>query len=200
MKVVQAEIKAAYAEMEARAVTRHERFLASLDGLTSYGEGTTTYQTETTSCPGEMKDAIKMEATRLVDRGNTGRSGVSGAPNGRSRRGRCRVIGGPVWRTTLGCATSSRGKEADPRQCWVRQQLSAARKQVIRRAVPAVPKGHMRKSLGKGRTARGAPKGRRLQKTQRISSGCKTGIRAVSQRRNYTYGQSGHPAGQSGRP
>jgi hypothetical protein len=61
MKVVQAENKAAYAEMEARAVARHEIFLASLDGLTSYGEGTTTCQTETTSCPEEMKDAIKME-------------------------------------------------------------------------------------------------------------------------------------------
>jgi hypothetical protein len=30
------------AEMEARAEVRHERFLAFLDGWTSYGEGTTT--------------------------------------------------------------------------------------------------------------------------------------------------------------
>jgi hypothetical protein len=57
MKVVQAEIKAAYAEMEARAEARHERFLARLDGWTFYGEGTTTSQIETTSCPREMKDA-----------------------------------------------------------------------------------------------------------------------------------------------
>jgi hypothetical protein len=42
MKAVQAEIKGAYAEMESRAVARHERFLESLDGLTSYGEGTKT--------------------------------------------------------------------------------------------------------------------------------------------------------------
>jgi hypothetical protein len=61
MKAVQAEIKAAYAETEARAEACHERFLARLDGLTSHGKGTTTCQTETTSSPEEMKDAIKME-------------------------------------------------------------------------------------------------------------------------------------------
>jgi hypothetical protein len=37
-----AEIKAAFAEMEAEAKVRHERFLAFLNGLTFYGEGTTT--------------------------------------------------------------------------------------------------------------------------------------------------------------
>jgi hypothetical protein len=61
MKVVQAESKAAYAEMETRAEARHERFLAFLDGWTSYGKGTTTCQTETTSSSGEMKGATKME-------------------------------------------------------------------------------------------------------------------------------------------
>jgi hypothetical protein len=42
MKAVQTEIKAAYAEMKARAEAHHERFLALLDGLISYGEGKTT--------------------------------------------------------------------------------------------------------------------------------------------------------------
>jgi hypothetical protein len=38
MRVVQAEIKTAYAEMDTREEARHERFLARLDGVTSYGE------------------------------------------------------------------------------------------------------------------------------------------------------------------
>jgi hypothetical protein len=57
-----------------------------------------------------------------------------------------------------------------------RQKVSAARKRVMRRAVPAVRKGNTRKGPGKNSTARGAPKGRRLQKTQRIGQECKTGI------------------------
>jgi membrane protein involved in colicin uptake len=61
MKVVKAEIKAAYAKMEAGAEARHERFLVFLDGWTSYGKGTTTYRSETTSSSGEMKGATKME-------------------------------------------------------------------------------------------------------------------------------------------
>jgi hypothetical protein len=44
-----------YAEMEARAEARHERFLARLDGLTSHGKGTTTSQTKTTSSSEEME-------------------------------------------------------------------------------------------------------------------------------------------------
>jgi polyphosphate kinase 2 (PPK2 family) len=53
-------MKIAQAEMEARAETRRERYLAILDGWKSYGKGTTTCQTETSSCPEEM------DATRLV--------------------------------------------------------------------------------------------------------------------------------------
>jgi hypothetical protein len=53
------EIKASLENMEARAVARHERSLAFLDGLTSYGEGTTTWQT--TQCSEEM-EATNLEA------------------------------------------------------------------------------------------------------------------------------------------
>jgi hypothetical protein len=51
-----AEMKASYAEMEVPAEARHERFLAP---LTSYREGTTTWQT--TSCSEEM-DATALKA------------------------------------------------------------------------------------------------------------------------------------------
>jgi hypothetical protein len=60
MKVVQAKMKAAYAEMEARAEACHERFLVRLDGLTSYGEGTTTWQM--TQCSEEI-EVTNLEAT-----------------------------------------------------------------------------------------------------------------------------------------
>jgi hypothetical protein len=58
-----------------------------------------------------------------------------------------------------------------------RQKVSAARKRVIRRAIPAVRKGNIRKGPGKDGSARGAPKGRRLQKTHRIIPECNNGIR-----------------------
>jgi hypothetical protein len=54
--------------------------------------------------------------------------------------------------------------------------VSAARKLVIRRAIPAIRKGNTRKGPGKNNTERGAPKGRRLQKTQQIGQKYKTGI------------------------
>jgi hypothetical protein len=57
-----------------------------------------------------------------------------------------------------------------------RQTLSASRKRVIRRVVPEVRKGNIRKGPSKSSRARGAPKGRRLQKTQRVGQECKTGI------------------------
>jgi hypothetical protein len=58
-----------------------------------------------------------------------------------------------------------------------RQKVSAARKRVIRRAIPAVRKGNIRKIPGKDGSAREAPKGRRLQRTHRISPECNNGIR-----------------------
>jgi hypothetical protein len=58
-----------------------------------------------------------------------------------------------------------------------RQKVSAARKRVTHRAIPAVRKGNIRKGPGKDGSSRGAPKGRRLQKTHRINLGCNIGIR-----------------------
>jgi hypothetical protein len=55
------EIKTRQEKADAEAKARHERFLAILDRWKSYGKGMTTCQTETTSCPEEMKDAIEME-------------------------------------------------------------------------------------------------------------------------------------------
>jgi hypothetical protein len=51
------------------------------------------------------------------------------------------------------------------------QKSFAARKRLLRHAVPAVRKGQMQKGPGKDRTARGTPKGRRLEKE------CNIGLR-----------------------
>jgi hypothetical protein len=74
MKVVQAETKAAYAEMEAQEEARHERFLAGRDGFKSHGKGTMTCQTETTSCSEEM-EATNLETTPEETRGPSGTAG-----------------------------------------------------------------------------------------------------------------------------
>jgi hypothetical protein len=58
-----------------------------------------------------------------------------------------------------------------------RQKVSAARKRVIRRAIPAVRKRNIRKCPGKIGSTRGAPKGRKLQKTHGISPERNNGIR-----------------------
>jgi hypothetical protein len=68
-------------------------------------------------------------------------------------------------------------KERSQDSVGSRQKVSAARKRVIRRAIPAVRKGNIRKGPGKDGSARGAPKGRRLEKTHRISPECNIGIR-----------------------
>jgi hypothetical protein len=134
MKALQAEIKAAYAKMEARADARHVRFLASLDRLTSYGKGTTTYQTETTR-PREMKDAIKMEINPeetetsvecqelLMEEVDVDAVGSSEDQYGDRRL----VV--RHWRDAKKRTQDSVGS---------RQKLSAARKRVMRHAVPAV--------------------------------------------------------------
>jgi hypothetical protein len=61
-----------------------------------------------------------------------------------------------------------------------RQKSSAACKRLICRTIPTVPKGNIRKGPSKNSTTRGAPKGMRLQKTQRIGQECKTGIRGCN--------------------
>jgi hypothetical protein len=66
MALFPAEMKASqekmYAEMEARAEVRYERFLAHMDELTSHRKGTMTCQTETKSCSVEM-EVTDLEAT-----------------------------------------------------------------------------------------------------------------------------------------
>jgi hypothetical protein len=57
-----------------------------------------------------------------------------------------------------------------------RHKSSAAGKRAIRPTVPVVRKGHMHRSPGRDSIARGAPKGRRLQKTPRFGPECKIGI------------------------
>jgi hypothetical protein len=56
-----------------------------------------------------------------------------------------------------------------------RQKLSAARKQVIRHAVPAVRKGQMRKSPGNENVARGTSSRKTLKKRQRNNYECGNG-------------------------
>jgi hypothetical protein len=56
-----------------------------------------------------------------------------------------------------------------------RQKSSAARKRVIRRAVPAARKRNMRKGPGKNNVARGASKGKMLGKRQRNNCECENG-------------------------
>jgi hypothetical protein len=96
------------------------------------------------------------------------RSGVSGAPNGRSQRGRSRVNGGPTHGSMSECTAPPAAEKADPRQCWVpAQKLSAARKRVIGRTVPAVRNGNICKGPGRDSVARGASRGKTFVKSRR---------------------------------
>jgi hypothetical protein len=172
MKVVQAEIKAAYAEIEARAEARHERFLARLDGLAPYGEGTTTCQTETTSCPREMKDAIKMEINPeetqaavecqelQMEEDDAGNIGSSEDRSGYKR---------------LAVRRRRGAKKRTQDSVGSRQKVSAASKRVIRRAIPAVRKGNICKCPGKDNVARGASRRKTLEERQRNNYECKNG-------------------------
>jgi hypothetical protein len=159
MKAVHAEIKATYAEMEARAEAPHERFLAFLDGLTSYGKGTATCHEEVKSCSEEI-DATRLEtnsgaAEAAVERQKFRENEINAENilSSEYRSGYQRLV-----------LRSRRGaKKRTQDSVGSRQKLSAARNRVICRAVPTMSKGQMRKSPGKDRTMRGAPKRRRLK-------------------------------------
>jgi hypothetical protein len=56
-----------------------------------------------------------------------------------------------------------------------RQKVSAARKRVIRRAIPAVRKGNIRKGPGKNNAAKGESRGKMLVKRQQNSCECEDG-------------------------
>jgi hypothetical protein len=82
MKAVQIEIKAAYAEMEARAEVRHERFLARLDGIDISRKRND-----------DLSDRDDVMFRRNwgyefggESRRNRGRSGAAGALKGRDKR------------------------------------------------------------------------------------------------------------------
>jgi hypothetical protein len=158
----------------AEATVRHERFLAILDGWKSYRKGTPTCQTEKTTCSEEM-DATTLEANPVetvaaVERQELFKEELNNENVG-SSEDRCEEQR-LVVRRRLGAKKRSQ----DSVGSW--QKLSAARKRVVRRAIPAVRKGNnIRKGLGNDGSARGAPKGRRLQKTHRISPECNNGIR-----------------------
>jgi hypothetical protein len=170
--------------MEARAEARHERFLARLDGLTSYGEGTTTCQTETTSSSEEM-EATNLEATpeeteAPVERQDFVKEEIN-AENIVSSEDRYGYL-------RLAVRRRRGAKKRSQDSVGSRQKLSAARKRVVRRAIPAERKGNIRKGPGKDSTARRAPKGRRIVKIRRRGQDCNIGI-----------WNRGHPAGTTGR-
>jgi hypothetical protein len=164
MKAVQAEIKAAYAEMEARAEARHERFLVRLDGLTSYGK-------ETTTCSEEM-DATILEANpeeteAAVERQDLFKEEINLENIGSSedRSGYQRL----VVRRRRGANKRTQDSVGS------RQKLSAARKPVVRRAIPAVRKGNILKGPGRNSVERVHPKSKMLDKKQRNNSECEDG-------------------------
>jgi hypothetical protein len=169
----ESDAKARHEKAEARAVARHERFLAFLDGLTSCGEGMTSCQTETTSSSEEM-EATNLEATPDETEATVERQELF------EKETNFDTIGSSEDRCEDRRLVVRRRRGAKKRSqdsVGFRQKSSAARKRVIRRAIPAVRKGNIRKGPGKDGSARGAPKGRRLQKTHRISPECNIGIR-----------------------
>jgi hypothetical protein len=170
-----AEIKASLekidAEMKARAVARHERYLAFLDGLTFYGEGTTTSQTETTSSSEEM-EATNLEATpeateAAVERQKLHENEINFDTIG-SSEDRCED-------QRLAVRRRRGAKKRSQASVGSRQKVSAARKRVIRRAIPAVRKVNILKSPGKNNAAKGASKGKMLVKRQQNSCECENG-------------------------
>jgi hypothetical protein len=149
-------------EMEAMAEARRERFLAFLDGLTFYGEGMTTCQTETMSSSEEM-EATNLEATpeateAPVERQDLVKEEINAENIGSSedRSGYQRL----AVRRRRGAKKRTQDRVGS------RQKVSVAHKRVIRRANPAVRKGNIRKGPGKNNAARGAPEERHLRDSE----------------------------------
>jgi hypothetical protein len=123
--------------MEARVVARHERFLERLDGVTSYGKGTTTCQT---SCTEEMV------ATTLEANPDAIEAAVE----------RQELFKGEIYPNNIGSSEDRSGyqrlavqrrqgsKNRSQDSVGSRQKVSAACKRVIRHAIPAVRKGNIR--------------------------------------------------------
>jgi hypothetical protein len=150
------------------AEARHERFVARLDGL-SYGEGTTTWQT--TSCSEEM-DATTLEANpeeteAAVERQDLFKEEINFDTIG-SSEDRCE-------HQRLAVRRRRGAKKLSQDSVGSRQKLSAARKRVIRRAIPAVRKGNILKCPGKDNVARVAFRMKILEERQRNNYECKNG-------------------------
>jgi hypothetical protein len=163
MKEMEARAEASQEKADADTKARHVRFLAFLDRLSHYGKGTTTCQTETTSCPGEM-EATNLEATpeeteAAVERKELFKEETYSNNIGSSEdlcKGRRLVV-----RRRRGAKKRSQNSVGS------RLKLSAARKRVIRLSVPAVRKGKIRKCPGKDNVARGASRGKTIVKSRR---------------------------------
>jgi hypothetical protein len=156
----------------AEAKARHERFLAFVDRLTSYGEGTTTCQTETTSSSEEM-DATALEANpeateAAVERPELFEKEETNAENIGPSEDRCEV-----QRLAVRRRRGAKKRPQDSVGSW--QKLSAARKRVGRRAIPAVRKGNIRKGPGRNSVERVHTKSKMLDKKQRNNSECADG-------------------------
>jgi hypothetical protein len=178
-----AEMKASQAEMEARAEARQEK--ADADAKARHEEaaarqekmnaelkaailasfrGSTTCQTETTSSSEEM-EATNLEATpeeteAPVELQDQFKEEINAENIGSSEdqcENRCLAV-----RRRLGAKKRSQDSAGS------RQKVSAARKRVIRHAVPAIRKGKIRKCPGKDSVARGVSRGKTLVKSRRL--------------------------------
>jgi hypothetical protein len=79
-------------------------------------------------------------------------------------------MGGPVRKTTLGRVASPRGKEADPRRCWVSAEVVCRPQASHTSRRPWVRKGNIHKGPGRNRVERVHLKSRRFGKKQRLRS------------------------------
>jgi hypothetical protein len=141
----------------------HERFLATLNELKSYEKGTSTGQTETTSCPEEMKDAIILKATleateAAVERQQLLKEGINDENVGSSEdRSGYRHL---VVRCRLGA----------PRQCWVPAEGVCHTQAGDTSRRPCTAKRKHCKCPGRNSVGRVHPKSRTFGKKQRLRS------------------------------
>jgi hypothetical protein len=170
-----AEMKARLEKANADAKARHEEAVAHQEKskatiLASF-RGSTTCQSGTTSSSEEMGatnlEAMPEETEAAVERQELREKEINFENIG-SSEDRCEeqrlVVRRRRW-----------AKKWTQDSVGFRQKSSATRKRVIRRAVPAVRKGHMRKGAGKNNVARGASRGKMLDKRQRNNSKCEDG-------------------------
>jgi hypothetical protein len=126
-----------------------------------------TCQTETTSCPEEI------EATNLEATPDETEAAVERQELREKKEITAKNIGSSEDRSgnqRLAVRRRRGAKKRIQHSVGSRQKLSAARKRVIRRAVPAVRKGNIRKGPGRNSVGRVHPKSRTFGKKQRLHS------------------------------